>query len=64
VLRRRTRAAAIHRDYRQAFPQLKAGLWAWLDLNQRPHPYQVSRAKSLISLREARSGLKIGLVAR
>jgi hypothetical protein len=38
--------------------------WAWLDLNQRPHPYQVSRAKSLISLREARSGLKIGLVAR
>jgi hypothetical protein len=25
--------------------------WAWLDLNQRPHPYQVSRAKRCADLR-------------
>jgi len=28
------------------------------------HPHPTTAAKSLISLREARSGLKIGLVAR
>ena len=25
---------------RPAFPLVIADLWAWLDLNQRPHPYQ------------------------
>jgi len=25
-------------------PQVNAVLWAWLDLNQQPHPYQVLRA--------------------
>src|SRR5215218_4936053 len=25
---------------RPAFALVKVGLWAWLDLNQRPHPYQ------------------------
>jgi hypothetical protein len=24
----------------QRFRWSRAGLWAWLDLNQRPHPYQ------------------------
>jgi hypothetical protein len=30
-------------------------LWAWLDLNQRPHPYQVSRAKRCADRRFPRS---------
>jgi hypothetical protein len=29
----------------QHFCRSEAVLWAWLDLNQRPHPYQQSRAK-------------------
>ncbi len=32
-----------------------ADLWAWLDLNQRPHPYQVSRAKRCADRRFPRS---------
>jgi hypothetical protein len=32
-----------------------ADLWAWLDLNQRPHPYQVSRAKRCAQGRFPRS---------
>jgi hypothetical protein len=27
------------------FPSSKLMLWAWLDLNQRPHPYQRSTAE-------------------
>jgi hypothetical protein len=30
-------------------------VWAWLDLNQRPHPYQVSRAKRCAARRFPRS---------
>jgi hypothetical protein len=33
----------------------RADLWAWLDLNQRPHPYQVSRAKRCADRRFPRS---------
>jgi hypothetical protein len=29
----------------QRFRWSGAGLWAWLDLNQRPHPYQQSPAE-------------------
>jgi hypothetical protein len=40
-------------------PSVSAGqgpiLWAWLDLNQRPHPYQVSRAKRCADRRFPRS---------
>jgi hypothetical protein len=42
VQRRRAEAAAIERDHGRAFPQVNAVSWAWLDLNQRPHPYQGS----------------------
>ena len=33
--------------------------WAWLDLNQRPHPYQVSRAKRCAERRFPRSPLSV-----
>jgi hypothetical protein len=33
--------------------------WAWLDLNQRPHPYQVSRAQRCADRRFPRSSLSV-----
>ena len=36
-------------------PGQRPVLWAWLDLNQRPHPYQVSRAKRCADQRFPRS---------
>jgi hypothetical protein len=45
VPRRRVEATAIEGHRQRAFPQLKPVKWAWLDLNQRPHPYQGSTAK-------------------
>jgi hypothetical protein len=38
---------------------LQGDLWAWLDLNQRPHPYQVSRAKRCAQGRFPRSPLSV-----
>jgi hypothetical protein len=34
-------------------------LWTWLDLNQRPHPYQVSRAKRCAGRRFPRSPVSV-----
>jgi hypothetical protein len=48
VRRRLTGAAEIDGDYGLAFPQVNPLSWAWLDLNQRPHPYQGS-APGLVS---------------
>jgi hypothetical protein len=42
VRRRLTGAAEIDSDYGLAFPQVNPLSWAWLDLNQRPHPYQLN----------------------
>jgi hypothetical protein len=43
----------------QHFCWSEAALWAWLDLNQRPHPYQVSRAKRCADRRFPRSPLSV-----
>jgi hypothetical protein len=43
--RRPAEVAAIKEDHRQAFSQVNPVSWAWLDLNQRPHPYQKSTAE-------------------
>jgi hypothetical protein len=43
----------------RAFLQVNPVLWAWLDLNQRPHPYQVSRAKRCADRRFPRSPLSV-----
>jgi hypothetical protein len=37
------------------FPRSAPVLWAWLDLNQRPHPYQQSRAQRCAERRFPRS---------
>jgi hypothetical protein len=38
--RRLTEATAIEGDLRERSRWSIPVLWAWLDLNQRPHPYQ------------------------
>jgi hypothetical protein len=43
----------------QRFRWSEAGLWAWLDLNQRPHPYQVSRAQRCADRRFPRSPVSV-----
>jgi hypothetical protein len=43
-----------------AVSQVNPGTWAWLDLNQRPHPYQVSRAKRCADRRFPRSLASVG----
>jgi hypothetical protein len=45
VRRRQTTAGRGRRGNRQAFSQVSPVWWAWLDLNQRPHPYQRSTAE-------------------
>jgi hypothetical protein len=65
-----TEATAMKESSRARFRSATPVLWAWLDLNQRPHPYQVSRAqrcadrhspKSLASVR-AKGCVLSGLV--
>jgi hypothetical protein len=46
-------------DKKPAFALVTAVLWAWLDLNQRPHPYQVSRAQRCADRRFPRSPLSV-----
>jgi hypothetical protein len=41
----------VHKRSDQRFRWSRADLWAWLDLNQRPHPYQQSRAYRYATLR-------------
>jgi hypothetical protein len=47
--------AATRKRSNQRSRWSRAGLWAWLDLNQRPHPYQVSRAQRCADGRFPRS---------
>jgi hypothetical protein len=42
VRTRRQGAAAVEEDNGRAFSLVSPVKWAWLDLNQRPHPYQGS----------------------
>ena len=51
-------AGKSQRNY-QRFRWSGAVWWAWLDLNQRPHPYQVSRAKRCADRRFPRSPLSV-----
>src|SRR5215211_8005006 len=44
----------------QHFYCLEPFWWAWLDLNQRPHPYQVSRAKRCADRPFPRSRTSVG----
>ena len=57
--RRRTGATAFEGDHRRAFPQVNPVWWAWLDLNQRPHPYQLSRAQPCADRRFPRSVVSV-----
>src|SRR5512132_2804064 len=52
---RRPGAAAIESTTDERFRRSNAVSWAWLDLNLRPHPYQVSRAKRCADRRFPRS---------
>ena len=45
----------IEEDNEERFPRSEPLQWAWLDLNQRPHPYQVSRAQRCADSRFPRS---------
>ena len=45
VRRQRTEQPRSNRTTNERFRRLEPLQWAWLDLNQRPHPYQGSRAK-------------------
>ena len=47
--------AATRKRSNQRSRWSRAGLWAWLDLNQRPHPYQQSSAYRCATLRFCRS---------
>src|SRR4029450_849361 len=60
VQRRRAEAAAIERDHGRAFPQVNAVSWAWLDLNQRPHPYQLNAGNRCADRRFPRSAPTVG----
>jgi hypothetical protein len=42
VRRRRAESTVIEGTTDERFRSSKLVLWAWLDLNQRPHPYQGS----------------------
>ena len=47
-------------DEHQRLRWSKAGLWAWEDLNLRPHPYQQSRAYRCATLRFCSSCATVG----
>jgi hypothetical protein len=52
---RPTGAVASERTPLACLPRSKVVQWAWLDLNQRPHPYQQSRAYRHADRRSCRS---------
>jgi hypothetical protein len=55
VRRRLTEATTIEGTTGELSRRSTPVWWAWLDLNQRPHPYQVSRAKRCAQGRFPRS---------
>jgi hypothetical protein len=55
VHRGHTEAIAIEGDSDEPSRRLIPVSWAWLGLNQRPHPYQQSRAHRCATLRFPRS---------
>ena len=50
-----TEAIAIEGDSDEPSRRLIPVSWAWLDLNQRPHPYRLSRAQRCADRRFPRS---------
>jgi hypothetical protein len=48
-------AARVLNEQASAFPLVRGPLWAWEDLNLRPHPYQQSRAYRHANRRSCRS---------
>ena len=55
VRRRPAESAAMNETTEERFRSSNPVWWAWLDLNQRPHPYQVSRAQRCADRRFPRS---------
>jgi hypothetical protein len=55
VRRHRTEAATIKEATNERPRRSNATYWAWLDLNQRPHPHQPSRVQRCVDRRFPRS---------
>ena len=53
--RRPAESAAMNETAEERFRSSNPVWWAWLDLNQRPHPYPQSRAYRCATLRFCRS---------